>query len=185
MENSRLIIKNKVKKYNIKLRTTICPDAFYNNFRRVTKPAGRPWKVAYHAIVKAYIEESVDEMIYNNTEIYFPLIGKFRIQEKDCELVRKDGTTLLKRRIDWKTTKIMWLNKYPELTMDEILALPEKKKVLYFENENTGNAFYRVKWDKSTNLKNRTVLKFFTCNNVRKKLAEHIKDPNRKTQYYG
>ena len=93
--------------------------------------------------------------------------------------------SLLKRRVDWKATKIMWLNKYPELTMDEILALPEKKKVLYFENENTGNAFYRVKWDKSTNLKNRTVLKFMTCNNVRQKLAEHIKDPNRKTQYYG
>jgi hypothetical protein len=183
-DNKKLGGLNKGKKYKIKMKSTLSPDAFYNNFIRVTN-VGRPSKIIYTNLVTDYIKALTDEMIYNNTEITFPFIGSFRVQERKCNYTTKDGSRLLKRRVDWKATHEMHLAKHPGLTLDEIYALPEKKKVLYFENEITGNCFYRILWRKNNVLKNRYLYSFKTSNTVRVKLVANLKDPNRKIQYYG
>jgi hypothetical protein len=62
----------------------------------------------------------------------------------------------------------------------------DNKTVIYHENEHSNQEFYEHHWDKLTaNLKYKNFYKFKPSRQYSRLIAKVVKDPNRKTFYYG
>ena len=87
--------------------------------------------------------------------------------------------------MNWKDTWDYWYKKYPGLTKEEIVNI-NNKPIIYHDNEHTNGEFYEHYWDNSTiNLKYKSFYNFNASRQYSRLIAKVVKDPNRKTFYYG
>jgi len=115
---------------------------------------------------------------------------KYYLQNSKEEKVEvKVYNRFVKELLQTYSTEIVttgyWHTKYPGLTKDEIINVPDKK-VLYHENEHSNAEFYEHFWDNySAVLKYKSFYIFKASRQYSRLIAQVVKDPNRKTFYYG
>ena len=139
----------------------------------------------YNKFLKELLQTYSTEIVTTGLELRIPKVGKFRIRSKPLHFFRADGKRSKSLKVDWKATWEYWHTKYPELTKDEIINVPDKK-VLYHENAHSDAEFYEHFWDNfSTALKYKSFYSFKASRQYSRLIAQVVKDPNRKTFYYG
>ena len=141
-------------------------------------------KTKYNNFLKDLLEAFSTAIVKEALELKIPQIGKLRIKSKLLNILKKTGE-LNRLKVDWKATWDFWINKYPELTKEEIVKL-KGKKLLYHDNEHSNQEFYIHYWNNFTsNLKYKSFYEFKPSRQYSRMLAQVIKDPNRKIFYYG
>lgn len=132
-------------------------------------------------ILQTYSEAIVKE----GFQLKIKHIGVIQIRTKELTLLDSKGKLHEGLMVDWKKTWEYWRSKYPGLTRQEILDLPEKKTTIRFTNEHTGNEYYVHYWKKTDcytdNLK---LYKFTPARQFSRLIAQVVKAPERKVFYY-
>jgi len=147
------------------------------------------WFVDYKSfagIIYDFNKELARLLIEEGIEFKMPQrLGFMRIRKWKLKNYMNPDGTINKRKlpVDWKRTKELWKEIYPNKTPEQLKAIP-KKKVIYHLNEHTDGYRYRLYWSKKgSNAKNRKVYSLvFTFTNHRH-LARVLKS-NHKPEYY-
>lgn len=103
----------------------------YNTFSAV-------WKDVAKSIIKL--------VVYRNLDFMIPArMGTLCIRKMKAKpIIKPDGTiSKNKMSIDYKSSWEKWKREYPELTIEEIAKLPNKKHVYYLNDHSDG---YKIKW---------------------------------------
>lgn len=131
----------------------------------------------YSEFLKEYNKRMMDAMIFANLEYKLPYsLGTIRIQRRKKSPYVKDGK-LIKRHLcpDWKKTLDSWREKWPNLTDEEILKIPNKK-VLRHHNDHTNGYSVRFLWDKRfSNAIGQSAFVFKANRTIKENLAKYIK----------
>ena len=105
-----------------------------------------------HDIWKTFYPEIIKYMIFNNYEYLLPArLGSFRIKKKKIEpKIDKDGNLDVgKLSVDYKATKRLWEEIYPDKTVKELKQIKNKPLVREL-NEHTDGYRCFWYWDKMT-----------------------------------
>lgn len=121
-------------------------------------------------LARLILEESFDYILPHR-------IGSMRIKKYKPTLLKDNGELNIRHlNVDWKKTNEMW-NNDP--------ATKEAKKVVYYEN--THSEGYNYRWYFSnyrSNCINKTAYCFKPSRTNKRRLAQLIKDPNFKGDFY-
>lgn len=133
-------------------------------------------------IMKDFAYAIIDLMLYKNFEFKMPYRLGYLYMHKIKNKIKltKDGELNKKSLIiDYGASYKMWKGMYPELTRQEIFAIPNKKYV-YHLNEHTDGYVIKVYWDKTVcRVKNQRVYSFKLMKTIRLYTAKVIKEnPN-------
>ncbi len=158
-------------------------------FKFYLKTSDTPIKDAkiYSSIIKEINESVSNAMIFNSYEFKIPnLLFKISIVKKKQKIkLDENGNPILKwLPIDYQATKALWKKEYPNLTEEEILKIPDRKRV-YLRNKHTSGYIYSFFMDKyRSNCRNKSAYFYEpTRTNVRT-LAAYIKSEEFKDYYY-
>lgn len=91
-----------------------------------------------------------DRIIRESLEFKLPFkLGSIRIRAAKIKIKLNDNGRIdtVKMAIDWPSTKKMWREMYPDKTMKEIYAIPNKKLLVY-TNDHSNGYIMRWWWDK-------------------------------------
>ena len=142
-------------------------------------------KKVYNNFLKELLHNFSTAIVELGLELKINKIGKIRIKSSPLKFFKKDGTRAKSLKINWEATWNYWHNKYPGLTRDEISEI-NNKTLIYHENEHTHQEFYQYYWDNITStLKYKSFYSFKASRQYLRLIAKTVKDPNRKTFYYG
>lgn len=138
----------------------------------------------YNSFLKDLLSTYSTLMVTEGLEVKINQVGRFRIRSRNLQFFRKDES-FKKLRPNWNKSWEYWHSVYPDLTKDEITQI-KNKTLIYHDNEHTQNEFYEHHWDKLTNnLKYKSFYTFKAPRQYSRLIAKIVKDPNRKTFYYG
>ena len=140
------------------------------------------FKVLLEKINKELIRMVVEESLI----LKLPMkLGQLRVMKYKPEVIDKDGNFRKERMApNWKATKEYWQKEYPDLTMEEIFEL-DNKILVYHDNSHTGGYTMTFKWENSrTAIKGKTAYSFIPTRKHDRSLAEWLKNPYRKNDYY-
>jgi hypothetical protein len=175
---------NFLKRGKGKVTSSLKKSDIYKHYLKNLKEEKVDVKV-YNKFIKELLQAYSTEIVTTGLELRIPKIGKFRVRSKPLHFFRADGERSKSLKVNWKATWDYWHIKYPGLTKDEIINVPDKK-VLYHENEHSNAEFYEHFWDNySTALKYKSFYNFKPSRQYSRLIALVVKDPNRKTFYYG
>lgn len=169
--------KNKVTQDNGKY-------LFYSYYRKNTVGKKLERK-KFDAFMNDIITSLTDAMINEGLEIKIPVLGSFRVREKEMKLLDNDGNINKYLKVDWKSSWEYWRMTYPDLSDDDIIKIKDKK-LIRFDNAHTNHYFYKIIWDKRRCLlRNQFVYSFKPTRLLLKQLADVVKDENKTVYYYG
>jgi hypothetical protein len=167
-----------------KLKGTVKKVEFYKYYKQNAKEKIVDNKI-YNAFIKEVLCSFSELMVTTGLEIRIHKVGKFRIRSNKLKFFKEDGTFRNKLKPNWQATWEYWSKKYPGLTKDEIIKI-KNKTVVFHDNDHTQNEFYDHYWDKlTTNLRYKSFYDFKPSRQYSRLIAKVVKDPNRKTFYYG
>lgn len=167
-----------------KVKGNIKKDAFFSYYVENAKEKTVE-KKTYNKFIKELLEVFSTAIVEKGLELKINKVGKLRIKSNTLYFFKKNGERNKSLKVNWEATWTHWHNKYPELTRDQIVAIPDKKLV-YHENEHSSQEFYRHHWDKLTiNLRYKSFYNFKASRQYLRLIAKVVKDPNRKIFYYG
>lgn len=172
--------ENCLKRGKGKLTIDINRYTFYSYYvkNRVGKKIDRK---TYNKFFAELFDTYSKAIVNENLELKLSNVGKVRMKSIKVYPIDKDGNLSKSLRIDWKTTKEYWKQKYPGLTLDELKNIPNKP-LIRFESEE-GCKFH---WDKITiPLKGKGYYNFKPSRIYSRMAAPIMNDPNRKVFYYG
>lgn len=169
-----------------KIQVDYKSDDMYKYFLEKNPEKSYITKTLYMSIIKEFMSEIFNYMIFTNMEFYMPArLGTIRIQKRMVNLQFKNDGTLDKSKlgINYRETLKLWEETYPELSLEEIKKIPDKK-FIYHLNEHTDGYRLHFRWDKSTsNVKNQSAYRYKTTRTNKRNLARTVKEfPNLK--YY-
>ena len=142
-------------------------------------------KPTYNGFIRELLEAYSTSIVTTGLELRIHKVGKLRIRSQKLRFTNKEGVISKSLKPNWKATWDYWLKKYPGLTRDEIVNT-KNKPVLYHENDHSQQEFYEHFWDKITiALKYKSFYDFKAPRQYSRLIAKVVKDPNRKTFYYG
>jgi len=136
----------------------------------------------YRKILYEFHEDIIDRLIFHSETIrLFSNLGSVRIRKRRRKILLDENGKLNRKNltVDWMKTKQMWTAKYPELTSEEILAIPlSERGMVYNSNDHTNRSTFKFHWDTSTvRLPNKT---YYTFDVLRiqgnRKLAKALKE---------
>lgn len=155
----------------------------YNHYKDKVGGKALP-KEVFWRVWKEFVEARMKMVIYDNLEFYLPYrLGSLRVRVGQKAL-RIDKNGNLKYAIDYGASVKLWKEMYPDLTIEEIKKIPNKKKV-YFTNEHTDGKILYWYWDKITcNFKNKSAYKIELIREWKRMLAHRVKKV-KKIDYYG
>lgn len=141
----------------------------------------------YKDVLKKFHQRWFNLAITTGMELYFPYrLGSLRIRKKKKKPKLTPEGNLSRRNlaINWIETKQMWVEKYPDLTPEQIAEIPvEEKGFKYNYNDHTGRYTFKFHWDKLTsNIPNKSWYSFKPIRDFKTQLAKELKT-NSKTQY--
>lgn len=142
----------------------------------------------YIEIVKKFNHLAMQSMIYENKEFVLPnRLGSLCILKRNYQIrLNKQGKVDTNRLvIDWKKTKEKWAKQYPDLTKEELLAIPNKK-VIFNYNEHTDKQQYIFVWNKVTsNTPNQSAYYIEVVREPKTELAKALREiPTLKDNFY-
>jgi len=139
----------------------------------------------YNKFLKVLLDKYSKEIVEKGLELKLIGVGKIRVRSKPLHYFTKEGKRAKSVRPNWKATLDYWKVKYPGLTKEELKQIPNKT-VLYHDNDHTSGEFYEHHWDNNTiPLKFKTFFNFKASRQYSRLIAKVVKDPERKTFYYG
>ena len=167
-----------------KVKGTVKKNNFYDYYKKHAKETVVS-KIIYNKFLKELLKTFSTSIVETGLELKINKIGKIRVKSTNLHLVDKEGKLFKGLKIDWKSTWDYWHNKYPGLSRQEITELTDKR-VLYHDNEHTNYEFYSHYWDNlSIALRYKSFYNFKPSRQYSRLIAKIVKDPNRKTFYYG
>ena len=159
--------------------------SYYNKHSKLKKVSRK----AYDNFLKELLEAYSNAIVKDNMSLKVGSLGYIRIKATKGKFFNKEGKLAKSLKPNWPATFEYWHKKWPDLTRDEIVALKDKgikKKVVYFQNEHTNREYYEHYWDTSTTMvKFHRFYEFTPSRQYSRLIAKIVKDPNRKTYYYG
>lgn len=143
-------------------------------------------KHIYMKVLKAFMKEKFNHMIYDNIEYILPArLGSLKIKSREIKLkLDKEGNLdKSKLSVDYAKTLEVWRKTYPNMTIEEIKQIPDRK-IVYHLNDHSDGKRAHFYWDKITcNLKNQSAYRYQATRTLKRTLANVIKTmPN--IQYY-
>lgn len=157
---------------------------FYNYYKEHRQEREVSQSV-YNKFLKVLLDKFSTAIVEKGLELKLIGIGKIRVRSKKLNYFNKEGKRAKSVRPNWKATLEYWKVKYPDQTLAELKQVPNKP-ILYHENDHTSGEFYEHYWDNNTsNLKYKTFFGFKASRQYSRLIAKVVKDPNRKTFYYG
>jgi hypothetical protein len=157
---------------------------FFSYFRKHTQYEKLNRK-SYDAFISELLLRYSEAIVKENLELKFGVLGFIRIQARDLHFFNKNGELAKSLKPDWKKTWESWMNKYPELSKDEIVEI-KNKKLIYFENEHTNGEFYLHLWDNTTALvKFKSFYKFKAARKYCRMINKEVRKEPRTVFYYG
>jgi hypothetical protein len=167
-----------------KIKGTIKKSSFYDYYKTNAKEPVIS-RIVYNKFLKELLQAFSTNIVETGLELKINKIGKIRVKSNNLKLVNKNGEVSKKLKINWKATWDYWHSKYPELTKQQITELTDKR-VIFHDNEHTNYEFYSHHWDNlSIPLKFKSFYNFKPSRQYSRLIAKIVKDPNRKTFYYG
>lgn len=133
----------------------------------------------YTFILKNYNDRIMRHIIMKNMSFKMPYrLGEIRGQRlKNKAIAIRDDGIIDRRKLpaDWNATLAYWRKIYPDKTMEEIKAIPDKK-VLRHLNLHTGGYRCRFYWDKViSNVKNQYYYTFKASRTNKNKMSSFVK----------
>ena len=175
---------NSLKRGEGKTKGNIKKKDFYNYYVNNAKEK-LVEKSTYNKFLKDLLDAFSKAIVETGLELKLNKLGKIRVRTKELHFFNKDGKRAKSVRVNWKDTWDYWFKKYPGLTKEEIINI-NNKPIIYHDNEHTNGEFYEHYWDNSTiNLKYKSFYNFNASRQYSRLIAKVVKDPNRKTFYYG
>lgn len=118
------------------------------------------------------------EIIYNTFDLRLPhRMGVIGIRKYNLTpYINKEGKVVNPLPVDWGATWKLW-------EADEV-AKKNKKIVRHYNKHTKGFIVEWVYLKRTANYKNKTVYKFIPCRTAKAKLAEALRDPFSKVDYY-
>ncbi len=157
---------------------------FYNHYLK-HKQEREVDKSVYNKFLKVLLDKFSTAIVETGLELKLTGIGKLRVRSKKLNYFTKEGKRAKSVRPNWKATLEYWKVKYPDQTLKELKGVPNKP-ILYHENDHTSGEFYEHHWDNNTtSLKYKSFYGFKASRQYSRLIAKIVKDPNRKTFYYG
>ena len=147
----------------------------YKNYKSKSKNPVE-YKV-YAEFLKEYNERIMRSIIYDNLEYRFPYkLGTLRLQKRKYAPYTKNGKLVKKHiSVDWKRTRAYWKELYPDMTLQEMKTIPNKK-VLLQHNDHSDGYSVRFFWDKRiSTTKNQFYYLFKATRTAKEDLAKFIK----------
>lgn len=177
-EEEVLIKSEKIIAFKRGLGDNNCKYNSVNIFKTYKKAKGAiKNQRLFSQIVREFYDEVVNEMLVSNFEFKLThKMGTILIRKHKKKLcLNKDGKLNLKKlRIDWLSTKKLWM---------ENPIYRQEKRLIYHMNEHTEGYHFRFYWDKSlTRTKNISVYKFIPTRHNKALLIESINQGN--TDFY-
>jgi hypothetical protein len=159
-------------------------DAFYTFYTKNAKEEVVD-KKTYNSFLKELLHNFSTAIVELGLELKINKVGKLRIKSNPLHFFKKDGTRAKSLKVNWEATWNYWHSKYPDLTRDQIAEI-NNKTLIYHENEHTHQEFYQYYWDNLTiALRYKSFFSFKASRQYLRLIAKTVKDPNRKTFYYG
>ncbi len=140
-------------------------------------------KATYMEIIKDFMREKFNHMMISNIEYYLPArLGNVTIKSKRIEAsLDADGNLdKTKLAVDYNKTLKLWAKIYPNKTLDEIKAVPDRRMVYHLNEHSDGRKVYFF-WDKLTsNVRNQSAYRVQFTRTLKRTLAAYIKKyPNK------
>lgn len=141
----------------------------------------------YSKVLKKINEAISKAIIYEGLEFKIPgKLGYISIVRNKTKL-RLDENGKLDTRylpVDFKATRKLWKETYPDLSYSEILKIPNKKRV-YQSNNHTAGFIYKWYFNKFTsNATNKSVYFFKASRTNKRELAAYIKSEDFENKYF-
>lgn len=162
---------------------------FFKYYKEKFKDSKHP-KVDYQTYSKVInkINEAISNLIiYEGFEFRIPgKLGYISIVRKKIRLkLDENGKVETKYLpVDYKATRELWEKTYPNLTYNEILEIPNKKRV-YQVNKHTAGFTFRWYFNKFTsNATNKSVYFFKPSRTNKRALASYIKSEDFTNPYF-
>lgn len=174
---------NFLKRGKGKILSSVKKQDFYKDYK---ERSSNPIDIKlFNKFNKELLQLYSTEIVTTGLELRIPHVGKLRVRAKDLHFFRADGKLAKSLKVDWQATWSYWEKLYPGKTKDEITEITGKK-LLYHENAHSNSEFYEHFWDNySAPLKYKSFYNFKPSRQYSRLIAKTVKDPNRKTFYYG
>ena len=183
-EDNQVEDNNFLKRGKGKIAGDIKKDQFYKYYLENAKEK-IVIRSTYNKFVKDLLQTFSQEIVEKGLELKINRVGKLRIRSREMHFFKKNGERSKSLRVNWSATWDYWGIKYPGLTRDEITQITNKT-LIYHENDHTNQEYYEHFWDNfTTNLKYKSFYTFKASRQYSRLIAQVVKDPNRKTFYYG
>ena len=141
----------------------------------------------YAKVIKELNETIAKAIIYDNYDFKMPgRLGYLNIIKKKHKLKMDENGKVDTRYlpVDYQATKKLWAKEYPGLTEEEILQIPDRKRVFH-KNMHSDGYIYSWYFDKYTsNAKNKSVYYFKPTRTNSRELAAHVKSEDFSGNYY-
>mgnify|MGYP006969471479 FL=1 len=141
----------------------------------------------YSKVIKENNEAISNAIIYDGMEFKMPArLGYLSVIKKKHKLKFDENGKVDVRYlpVDYQATKKLWARIYPGLSEEEILKIPDRKRVFH-KNMHSDGYIYSWYYDKYTsNAKNKSVYYFKPTRTNTRNLAAHIKSEDFDTIYY-
>ena len=175
---------NFLKRGKGKIAGDIKKDQFYKYYSENAKE-----KVVERSVYNKFLRDLLSifstEIVETGLELKINRVGKLRIRSKEMHFFKKNGERSKSLKVNWAATWKYWETKYPGLTKDQITQ-ETNKTLIYHENDHSNQEYYEHFWDNFTaNLKYKSFYTFKASRQYSRLIAQIVKDPNRKTFYYG
>lgn len=174
----------KRNKSNIKIHYGIAD--FFKYYLENTETPIKDYKL-FSKIINEINESVSNAIIFKGYEFKMPnILFKISITKKRQRLkLDENGNPITKwLPVDFKATKELWKQIYPGLTEEQILQIPDRKRV-YLRNKHSNGYIYSFFLDKfRSNCRNKSVYFYETTRTNARNLSKYIKSDEFKDHYY-
>ena len=183
-EDNQVEDNNFLKRGKGKLAGDIKKDQFYKYYSENAKEKVVE-RSTYNKFIRDLLQTFSREIVETGLELRINRVGKLRVRSRVMHFFKKNGERSKSLRVNWVATWEYWHTKYPGLTKDQITQ-ETNKTLIYHENDHSNQEYYEHFWDNFTaNLKYKSFYTFKASRQYSRLIAQIVKDPNRKTFYYG
>ena len=166
-----------------KTNTNVGRADFYKYYKN---NAEEPYtRKEYDRFITELFKQFGEAMVNDSLILNLKGLGIFRVMSFTYNPIDQEGKIKKSNKPNWQRTFEYWHKKYPDLTRDEILNLDEKLKVIYHDNDHSNNEVCKFVWKPAMGLTNKKNYTFSPTRALSRMLAKELKNPIRKTFYYG
>lgn len=142
------------------------------------QPEGVDYRT-FAAFITECNEALMFAMIDENLTLSLPSMGYLSVQKHKPKILRKDGTVRKRSmKVNFGETWKLWRSKWPDLSDQEIKALPDKPLV-YHTNKHTDGYVFKFIWDKFTSsMTGKSFYKLKPAREFTRHLSKQLKEGN-------